>query len=114
MCTKPKGLKKLIEKILTNHTISPAKVATESEQIIGWKVSDATIRRRLKEVNIKTFVLRATIDITPTNPAKRLAFALEYIKKPIEFWSVYCGRMTLHFNTRARSVSTLCNYHEKN
>jgi len=40
----------------------------------------------LKNVDINPYVFRAVVDITPRNKEKRLAFALEYKKKPLDFW----------------------------
>lgn len=72
--------------VLSNPTVSPVKIAAESKDIIGKKISEATLRRRLKDADFNTYVVRQVIDITPINQSKRLAFALEYINKPPDFW----------------------------
>lgn len=66
----PRECKKLIEKILSNPLIRPAKFAIESEQIIDRNISDATIHHRLRGIIIKAYDGRATIDFIPTNQAK--------------------------------------------
>nr|CAA47913.1 ORF [Drosophila melanogaster] len=72
--------------VAKNPSASPVKIALESKNTIGKQVSSSTIRRRLKEADFKTYVVRKTIEITPTNKTKRLRFALEYVKKPLDFW----------------------------
>lgn len=76
----------ILNVVVNNPTASPVKIAAESKNIIGRQISEATLRRRLKEADINTYVVRKVIDITPTNQSKRLAFALEYSKKPLDFW----------------------------
>jgi len=76
----------LLGVVASNPSASPVKIAQESKNIIGKQISDSTLRRRLKETDFNTYVVRKVIDITPTNRTKRLQFALEYIKKPLDFW----------------------------
>lgn len=76
----------LLGVVMNNPSASPIKIAAESKKIIGKKISDSTLRRRLKEADFNTYVVRKLIDITPINQSKRLEFALEYIKKPLDFW----------------------------
>ena len=72
--------------LLLNPTISPIRIAENSEKLIGKKVNEGTLRRKMKSMDFKTYVIRKVMDITPNNQAKRLAFAREHINKPIEFW----------------------------
>lgn len=46
--------RRLVSTVVENPDISPVKVSAASQQIIGKHVSDATIRRRLKDVDINT------------------------------------------------------------
>nr|AAO25747.1 Tc1-like transposase [Drosophila pseudoobscura] len=78
--------RRLIGIVDKNPSISPVKLSAHSQQLIGKKVCDATIRRRLKEIDIRTYTVRKIIEISEANKAKRLSFALEYVKKPKEFW----------------------------
>lgn len=82
----PRDCRHIIGVVLSNPTISPVKIAAASKNLIGKHISDSTLRRRMTSIDINTYVVRAVVDITPRNKEKRLAFALEYKEKPLEFW----------------------------
>lgn len=50
------------------------------------KVSERTVRRRMKNKGLKAYVVRKKPHITPKNQRLRLEFAKEHVNKPPAFW----------------------------
>jgi len=73
----PRDCRHIIGVVLYNPTISPVKIAAASKNLVREHISDSTLRRRMKEVDINSYVIRAVFNITPRNKENRLAFALE-------------------------------------
>ena len=44
------------------------------------------VRRRLKDVNLKSCLARRKPQINKVHKRKRLAFAKKYVNKPLSFW----------------------------
>ena len=49
-------------------------------------ISSRTVRRRLKDVNLKSCLARRKLQINKVHKRKRLAFAKKYVNKPLSFW----------------------------
>lgn len=66
--TQRKG-RKLIATVIQNTLISPVRIATASNKLIGKKKRDVILRWRLKEININNYVVREVVDISEINKA---------------------------------------------
>ena len=72
--------------LLLYPTISPIRIAENSEKLFGKKVNEGTLRCKMNSMDFKTHVNRKLMAITPNSQAKRFAFARKHISKPIEIW----------------------------
>lgn len=76
----------LIRYVKSNPAVTIQNVYNQINKFRSNKISKTTIRRRLHERNIKTFVVRKQPHISEKNRRLRLQFALDHVNKPIEFW----------------------------
>ena len=76
----------IVRQFKRNPLITPKTVALEWNKTATVPISERTIRRRLMEAGIKTYIAKPIPFITPKNKLKRLEFAKKYIMKSVSFW----------------------------
>lgn len=65
---------------------NPSTTSRNIVEQLKLNISSRTVRRRLKEAGLKSYVARRKPHISKVNKKKRLAFAKKYINKPLSFW----------------------------
>lgn len=65
---------------------NPSITSRNIVEQLKLNVSSRTVRRRLKEVDLKSCVARCKPHISKVHKKKRLAFAKKYVNKPLSFW----------------------------
>jgi len=76
----------LIKQLVTKSRKTTAKEIKQDLALSNINISETTIRCRLKENGFFGGIARKRPAISPSNAAKRLAFAKKYLKMPPIFW----------------------------
>lgn len=76
----------IVRKFKNDPLKTPKTAALEWNKTTINHISERTIRRRLTEANMKTYIAKTIPFITAKNKIKRLEFAKKYINKPASFW----------------------------
>ena len=77
----------VLKMVKENPRISAAKIVGNVKNMFGKDIHKDTIRKHLKKSGYHGRVARRKPYISETNRKKRVAFAKEYINKPLEFWN---------------------------
>lgn len=88
---RPKALNdrercQIIRKVKKNPRISSTQIAAEFKEEMGKDIHPITVRRALHEENYNSRVARRKPLISKVNQKKRLAYAMEYLRMPSDFW----------------------------
>lgn len=73
---------RIVREVMKN----PSASARQVKQSVNINVSVKTIKRRIKDAGLQSFLKRKKPFISDRNKKKRLAFAKKYINKPLAFW----------------------------
>ena len=68
---------------------NPSITSRNIVETLKLNISSRTVRRRLKDVNLKSCLARRKPQINKVHKRKRLAFAKKckkYVNKPLSFW----------------------------
>lgn len=82
----PRLKRKIRKEALKNPVISSRELAAMVQSTSGVQVTSRTIRYALNSEGLHGRVPRKKPYISETNRKKRLAFAREYVQKPLSFW----------------------------
>lgn len=97
---------------------TPKAVSLEWDETASTSISERTIRRRLIEADMKTYIAKPIPFITPKNKLKRLEFAKRYITKPASFWRnvLWTDESSFEFHASQKKVFVRINknYRKKN
>jgi len=108
----------IVRQFKKNPLITPKAVALEWNTTSPNPISERTIRRRLIEADIKSYIAKPIPFITPKNKLKRLEFAQRYILKPVSFWRnvLWTDESTFEFHSSKKKVLVRLNknYRKKN
>lgn len=73
------------------------RVSRNIVEQLRLNVSLRTVRRKLKETDLKNCVARRNSYILKIQKKKRLNFAKKYINKPLSFWKQIIWRVNLNY-----------------
>lgn len=98
--------RQIIRKFKSNPGLTPKAAALEWNSHSDSHLSERTVRRRLKEANINTYVARSIPCIAPRNQIKRLEFANRYVDKPLSFWQsvLWTDESTFEYHSSKKKV----------
>ena len=65
---------------------NPSITSRNIVETLKLNISSRTVRRRLKDVNLKSCLTRRKPQINKVHKRKRLTFAKKYVNKPLSFW----------------------------
>ena len=65
---------------------NPSITSRNIVETLKLNISSRTVRRRLKDVNLKSCLARRKPQINKVHKRKRLTFAKKYVNKPLSFW----------------------------
>lgn len=85
-CTSVKEDRKIVRMFKKNPSLSPTNISNNVVFRENVGVSHMTIRRRLLEANLRTYVMRKAPSISMKNKKTRLQFAQKYRHETVEFW----------------------------
>ena len=88
----------IVRKIKSNRRVSPHVVKAELEVELGMILNVNTIRNRAHEAGLFGRVARKKPLVNKVNRGKRLKFAGDMLKKPIEFWETIIWSDKSKFN----------------
>lgn len=96
----------IIRKFQSDPFLTPKKAALEWNSCCNNHISERTVRRRLKEANINTYVARPIPFISPKNKIKRLEFAKKYVGRPSSFWQsvLWTDESSFEFHSSKKKV----------
>lgn len=84
--TTTKEDNRIVTILKRNPQESLKSVQSNINNLRKFKISTTTVRRRLREANVKSYVIKKKPFISARNKEKRLKFARSYLTKPVEFW----------------------------
>lgn len=84
--TTPKEDRRMTTLVQKNPLNTVKSVQSDINSVRKNKISIITVKRRLREANVKAFVVQKKPFINQNNKKNRLNFASTYLAKPVEFW----------------------------
>ncbi|GFW29085.1 uncharacterized protein TNCV_2356431 [Trichonephila clavipes] len=83
-------LKRSLKKFCLENRFATTKVIKAQLQDINVNASESTVRRKLKDLNFKTYRPARKHMLTPAMKAKRLNWAKQWRDKDVDFWRSIC------------------------